>query len=105
MGVKSLSIAVRALGYIYFNAGLKDDIINNVIYQINNAYRSDVEVEREAHHTNIVKVDIFGNNMIDYELLLNILKDNKKYLSDEVSIGEWVESDGGLYFNPEEDEE
>ena len=43
--------------------------------------------------------------MIEYEPLQNILKDNKKYLSDEVAIGEWVESDGGFIYDPEEDED
>ena len=98
-----MSIAVRASGYIYFKEWLNLSETSHIIYEINKAYGSNVEAKREPN--NIVKIDIFGSNMIEYEPLQNILKDNKKYLSDEVAIGEWVESDGGFIYDPEEDED
>ena len=104
MGVKSLSIAVRASGYIYFKKGHEIHETSDIIRQIRVAYL-DSDIERERNNYNIVRVDLFGDNEIDYKPLETILKDNKELLDDEVSMHEWVESDGGLYFNPEEDED
>jgi len=96
-----LSIAVRASGYIYFK---EYGLTSHIIYAINTAYGSDVVFKTESN--NIVSIDIFGQNGIDYEPLEKILKDNKEFLEDEVVINEWVENNGGgLYFDPEEEED
>lgn len=100
-----MSIAVRASGYIYFKKGFELPETSIVIRQIRSAY-PDNNIERERNNYNIVRVDLFGQNGIDYEPLEKILKNNKEFLEDEVVINEWVENnDGGLYFDPEEDED
>lgn len=98
-----MSIAVRASGYIYIKSDPDKHITLEIMQQINSAYR-DVDVEKDSRA--IIKIDIFGQNGIDYEPLEKILKNFKEFLEDEVVINEWVENnDGGLYFNPEEDED
>ena len=98
-----MSISVRASGYIYFKKkGYTETSI--VIRQIRSAY-PDNNIERERNNYNIVRVDLFGQNGIDYKPLEKILKDNKELLEEEVAINEWMETDGGLYFDPEEDED
>lgn len=98
-----MSIAVRASGHIYIKSDPDKHITLEIMQQINSAYR-DVDVEKDSRA--IIKIDIFGQNGIDYEPLEKILKNFKEFLEDEVVINEWVENnDGGLYFNPEEDED
>ena len=99
-----MSISVRASGYIYFKKGFELPETSIVIRQIRSAY-PDNNIERERNNYNIVRVDLFGQNGIDYKPLEKILKDNKELLEEEVTINEWMETDGGLYFDPEEDED
>lgn len=102
-----MSKAVRASGYIYIKKGLELPDTSIIIRQIRTAYPdNDCYIERERNNYNIVRIDLFGQNGIDYEPLEKILKDNKELLEEEVVINEWVENNnGGLYFNPEEDED
>jgi len=99
-----LSTAFRASGYIYFQEYSGNDHSSNIIYQINRAYGTAVEIEREVNNHWIVRVDIYGSNGIDYDPLQDILKENRKYISEEIAIQEWVESDGGFIFDPEDEE-
>ena len=99
-----MSVSFRASGYIYFKKGLREYEIGFVVEQIRDAYL-DSDIERDGNHHNIFSVDLFGRKGIDYEPLEKILKDNKEFLDEEVVINEWVETDGGLYFDPEEDED
>ena len=97
-----MSIAVRASGYINIRPDVDHQKSWEMIRLINNAYRDiDVEGYRQA----VIKIDIFGQNEIDYKPLEKILKSNKEIIEEEVVINEWVETDGGLYFDPDEDED
>jgi hypothetical protein len=101
-----LSKAVRASGFIHFKKfDLRYDFPEQgiLIRQLRKAYPEDT-FERERNNHLVVRVDMFGQNRIDYEPLEKILKANKGLLGWEVAINEWVETDGGLYFDPEEDE-
>ena len=62
-----------------------------IMIQIRSAY-PDNNIERESNNYNIVRVDLFGQNGIDYKPLEKILKDNKELLEEEVTINEWMES-------------
>lgn len=99
-----MGTAFRASGYIEFT----DEFISNVsevIYAINKKYgMSNIEIERLQEDRSVVKLDLFGNNGIDYEPLKVILKKYQKHLSSPVTLSEWVESYGGLYYDPEEEE-
>ena len=99
-----MGTAFRASGYIEFTDEFVSKV-SEVIYIITKKYgMSNIEIERLPNDRSTVKIDLFGNNGIDYEPLKLILKKYKKHISSPVVISEWVESYGGLYFDPQEEE-
>ena len=53
---------------------------------------------------NDVSVEIWGNKHIDWTEFELICKKYKDHLVAPVIINEWTESDGGVFYDPQEDE-
>jgi hypothetical protein len=77
---------------------------SSFIYDLNHAYgQPSIQIHEDGH--NYLEIEIWGTNYVDYNPLEKILKKYRKHFDGEIAINEWVESDGGLYFDPKEDEE
>ena len=54
---------------------------------------------------NDVHVEMFGNKHIDWTDFETVCKKYKDNLVAPVIINEWTESDGGVFYDPQEEEE
>jgi|LWDU01.1.fsa_nt_gi hypothetical protein len=54
---------------------------------------------------NDVHVEMFGNKHLDWTDFETICKKYKDHLVAPVIINEWTESDGGVFYDPQEEEE
>lgn len=91
---------ILAKGTIEF----RDNTPENIIHEFGTKFQEDdsqvwVEIQPEFKR---IRVEMSGNNELSYEILEKLCKEFKKYLH-PVSLGEYMDTNNGFYFDTEEE--